>query len=105
MPYGVWLSEEAAEDRENLSEEQERKLLWWRDRLKQDVTVGDHIRKSQIPSALREKYGINNLWRLELPEEWRILYTIASRPAGNPVVIILRILSHKHYDRLFGYTS
>jgi len=103
MPYEVWLSEEAVKERKLLSREQEKKLMWWRDRLTQDVTVGDPIRKSLIPIVLKQKYGINNLWRLELLGGWRVLYTVASRPAGKPEVFILRILSHKKYDRLFSY--
>ncbi len=105
MPYEVWLSEEAVEDRKRLTKEQERKLIWWRNRLAQDVTVGDPIRKSLIPPVLKRDYEIDNLWRLELPGGWRALYTIASRPAGMPEVSILRILSHKDYDRLFGYSG
>lgn len=91
MTYPVWLSEEAAEERKELSESQDRKLLWWRDRLEEDVTTGDPIRKSLIPDPLKKKFGIDNLWRMELPEGWRALYTIASRPAEGTVVIILRI--------------
>lgn len=104
MLYEVWLSEEAARDLKLLSKEQRKKLLWWRDRLACDVTVGDNIRKSLIPIALKRKYGINNLWRLELPGGWRALYTIASKPAEKPKVSILRIMSHNDYDRLFGYS-
>lgn len=105
MPFEVWLSEDAAKDRALLSKAQEKKLLWWRDRLARDATVGDPIRKSLIPAALKRKYKIDNLWRLELPDGWRALYTIASLPAGQPQIIVLRMLSHKDYDRLFGYST
>ena len=105
MPFEVWLSEDAVKDRALLSKAQEKKLLWWRDRLARDATVGDPIRKSLIPAALKRKYQIDNLWRLELPDGWRALYTIASRPAGRPEVMILRMLSHKDYNRLFGYST
>jgi len=104
LSYEVWLSDEADRDRELLSKEQKKKLLWWRDRLARDVMVGEHIRKSLIPTTLKRRYEINNLWRLELPGGWRVLYTIASKPAENPKVSILRIVSHKDYDRLFGYS-
>ncbi len=90
MPYEVWLSEEAVEDRDRLTEEQDRKLIWWRSRLARDVTVGDPIRKLLIPVVLKRDYEINNLWRLELPEGRRVLYTIASRPTGRPEVLVLR---------------
>ncbi|MFH1821607.1 MAG: hypothetical protein ABH852_04105 [Methanobacteriota archaeon] len=105
MPYEVWLSEDAVKDRTLLSKGQEKKLLWWQDRLARDATVGDPIRKSLIPAALKRKYKIDNLWRLELPDGWRALDTIASRPTGQPQIMMLRILSHKDYDRLFGYST
>lgn len=69
------------------------------------VTAGDHISKSKIPDSLRKEYGIDNLWRIELPEGWRALYTVISRPSEETTVSILRILSHKEYDRLFGYST
>jgi hypothetical protein len=105
LPFEVWLSEDAVKDRALLSKGQEKKLLWWRERLARDATVGDSIRKSLIPAALKRKYKIDNLWRLELPDGWRALYTIASRPAWQPEIMVLRILSHKDYDRLFGYST
>jgi hypothetical protein len=105
LPYEVWLSEEAVRDLKLISKEPEKKLLWWHDKLTRDVIVGDNIRRSLIPTALRRKYEINNLWRLELPGGWRALYTVASKPAEKPKVSILRIMSHKDYDRLFGYSS
>ncbi len=105
MAFEVWLSEDAARDRARLSTGQERKLIWWRDRLARDATAGDPIRKSLIPAALRRKYKVDNFWRLELPDGWRALYTVASLPAGRPQIMVLRILSHKGYDRLFGYST
>jgi len=105
LPYRVQISEEATEARRRLSAVQDRKLLWWRDRIAQDPTVGDSIRKSLIPKVLVRQYGVDNLWRLELPEAWRVLYSIAAKPGQEPQVFILRILTHKEYDRLFGYAT
>jgi hypothetical protein len=103
--YRVLVSEEAAQTRRRLSDAQGRKLLWWRDRLAQDPTVGESIRKGLIPKALIRRYAVDNLWRLELPDAWRVLYTIAAKPGRGPEVFILRILTHKEYDRLFGYAT
>ena len=101
----VLISPEAARERRRLSEVQDTKLLWWRERLSKDPTVGDSIRKQLIPAMLRRGYDIDNLWRLELPGAWRVLYTIAAKPGSGPEVLILRILTHKEYDRLFGYAT
>jgi len=34
---------------------------------------------------------------------YRGVYTVQSAPGAGTVVLILEILSHKEYDRLFGY--
>ncbi len=101
--HRVLVSQEAAADRGRLDPVQERKLLWWRDRLAADATAGDPIRKEPIPRSLTRRYGVENLWRAELPGGWRLLYTIVARVDIRPEVRILRILPHKEYDRLFGY--
>ena len=104
-PHRVLVSEEAARARRRLSAVQDRKLFWWRDRLSRDPTVGDAIRKDLVPLALRRADEVDNLWRLELPGGWRLLYSIAAKPGREPEVLILRILTHKEYDRLFGYAT
>lgn len=101
----VYLSREAAKDRRSLDTLQERKLLVLAKRLVQDVTLGDQLRRELIPPSLRKAYACDNLWRLELPGAWRLLYTIQSRPDEATTVSVLRILSHKDYDRLFGYRT
>lgn len=101
----VYLSAQAAADRLRLDAMQDRKLLALAKALRQDTTLGDQVKRSRIPKGLRRDYDCDNLWRLELPGAWRVLYTILSKPDEEPVVSILRILPHKQYDRLFGYST
>lgn len=103
--HAVLISEAAARERQRLSRAQDRKLLWWRNRLAKDPTAGDSIRKDLIPAELRRRFGVENLWRAELPSGWRLLYTIVSKVDVRPQVRILRILTHKEYDRLLGYST
>ena len=59
------------------------------------------ISKKLIPTSL-VKQGIQNLYRVELSNYWRMLYTIE----GSKVEIFLFVLSivdHKDYNKLFGY--
>lgn len=90
-----------------LQPKQRKKLRWWIDRLKQDVFAGDQIPKSRIPTQLATRSGlpppIGNAWRFELPLAYRGVYTVQSALGVGTVVLILEILSHKDYDRLFGY--
>lgn len=62
---------------------------------------GNPISKKLIPRSL-EKLGIHNLYRVELSNYWRMLYTIE----GNSIEIflfILKIVDHKEYNKLFKY--
>ncbi len=69
--------------------------------LKENPQYGQPIAKQLIP----EKYlkeGIKNLYRIELSNFWRLLYTIE----GSKIEIFLFILDihdHKGYNKLFGY--
>jgi mRNA-degrading endonuclease RelE of RelBE toxin-antitoxin system len=103
MKAEVWLSEDAERDILALDPVQRRKLEWWARRLGEDVAVGEHIRGALIPAALRRKYDLENLWRLELPNGWRVLYTVLDSSEHGLAVSIVRILDHGAYDRLFGY--
>jgi len=69
--------------------------------LKENPQFGDPIRKELIPESFK-KIRIQNLYRVELSNFWRMLYTIE----GTRVEIFLFILSivdHPTYDKLFGY--
>jgi len=69
--------------------------------LKDNPQYGDPIAKDLIPEELR-KAGIQNLYRAELSNYWRMLYTIE----GNTVEIflfVLKIVDHDEYNKLFGY--
>jgi len=44
-----------------------------------------------------------NAWRFELPLAFRGIYTVQSSPGTGTVVLVLELLSHKDYERLFGY--
>ena len=66
--------------------------------IKANPFYGDNIPKKLIPS----EYHVQNLWRAELVQYWRMLYTIK----GDEVEIIcfvLDILDHPEYNKMFGY--
>ncbi|MBI4159062.1 hypothetical protein HY500_02270 [Candidatus Woesearchaeota archaeon] len=73
-----------------------------RDLLKQNPFAGDQVPKKQIPGKYALEYDVDNLWRIELADRWRLVYTIT----GNQVEIItfvVDIFDHKDYDKVFGY--
>jgi len=69
--------------------------------LEQNAHAGTHIQKRLIPKEYA-RHRIDNLWKYNLPEGWRLLYTIT-----NDEVIILTIvlewLDHKNYEQRFKY--
>ncbi|AEH07129.1 hypothetical protein [Methanothermococcus okinawensis] len=72
--------------------------------LKSNVHYGDAISKRLIPKEYINNYGISNLFRVELPQFWRMLYTITNYGI-NIIVVILDILDHKKYNKKFGYKT
>ena len=63
---------------------------------------GIQIPKKQVPKKYIEEYDVTNLWKINLPDYWRMLYTIT----GNEleiISIILEFMDHKDYNKLFGY--
>ena len=65
-------------------------------RLREDGQWGEPIRQSAVPRYFREKYGVSNLYCVNLAAYHRMFYTIANR-----VVVLLDIVDHPTYDKWF----
>ena len=72
------------------------------DEIETNAFCGIQIPKHLIPKEYFVKFGIHNLWKLNLPESWRLIYSIES---DDKVVVskIIGWLSHKEYERKFNY--
>ncbi len=70
--------------------------------LKDNPFAGDQVKKGQIPNCYIEEAGITNLWRIELSNYWRLMYTIQSNEV-EVIDFVLDIIDHKEYDKKFGY--
>ena len=72
--------------------------------LKLNPHYGDPIAKKLIPKEYNIEYDIKNLFRVELPNYWRILYTLTNDDSKiNIICFILDIFDHKKYNQKFGY--
>jgi len=72
--------------------------------IKANCHYGDPIAKSLIPQEYIEKYDIKNLFRVELPNYWRMLYTLTDNETNIEIIaFVLDILDHPDYDKKFGY--
>lgn len=71
--------------------------------LKENKFAGQLVKKKQIPLCYTECYDVNNLYRYAHPEGYRSCYTILNVEGIGVCPHILDIMSHKEYDRIFGY--
>lgn len=82
-----------------LPDERRRELRKLKPALARDpFAFGDKVRRELIPPGL----GVPNLYRAELRDGWRIVYTVRTKDVP-PTVRILLVGTHKAYDRFFGY--
>lgn len=70
--------------------------------IQKSVFCGIQIPKKLIPREYVKKYGTKNLWKYNLPNAWRLLYSIEGRDV-KIISIILEWLNHKNYERRFKY--
>jgi len=70
--------------------------------IQEDPACGIKISHRLIPKIWRQKYKIDNLYKYNLPNAWRLFYSLVG---GNIeiIAIILACLNHKEYERLFNY--
>jgi len=72
--------------------------------IKKNPHYGNPIPKRLIPKEYKERYGNINLFRVELPNFWRMLYTLTEGETKIEIVaFILDIIDHPTYDKKFGY--
>jgi len=69
--------------------------------LKQNPQFGEPIRKELIPENMK-KEGIKNLYRVELSNYWRMLYTLEGTKI-EVFAFILSIIDHPTYNKIFKY--
>jgi len=65
-----------------------------------DCLHGEVVRKSSIPRPLADQYQLENLYVEDLPQFWRMLYTIVKRESQR-IVVIIEIVDHRHYTKWF----
>jgi len=70
--------------------------------LRQNMFAGERIEKDKLPKYYVMKYGINNLYKLNLDSKTRLSYTLVADEKGI-AVIVLEIMDHKKYNERFGY--
>ena len=71
--------------------------------LEKNVFCGIQIPKKLIPKKYIREYGsLPNLWKYNLPDAWRLVYTVKNNKV-EILSIILEWMTHKEYERRFKY--
>ena len=70
--------------------------------VKNNSAFGIKIPKRIWPQVYVQKYSITNLWKYDMPNGWRLLYTIKENDVMI-VDVILEWMTHKEYERRFKY--
>ncbi len=72
--------------------------------IKLNMHYGNPIAKKLIPDEYKSKYGVTNLFRVELPQFWRMLYTLTDGETEIEIIaFILDVIDHKTYNKKLGY--
>ena len=108
----IILSPEAEEVYKRLNEEaetskQSRMILkainQKKDLIKANIHYGNPIAKNLIPDEYKIRYNTINLFRVELPAFWRMLYMLTNNEEIEIIAFVLDIIDHPDYDKKFGY--
>jgi len=71
--------------------------------LRNNAFFGIQIPKRLFPKEYVQKYGVNNLWKYDLPNSWRLIYTLTREGEIDIVSAILEWFDHKDYEKRFSY--
>ena len=70
--------------------------------LKKNPTSGTKIPQKLWSKIYIQKHKITNLWKYNLPNGWRLIYTIKADQL-TIISVILEWMNHKNYERKFNY--
>lgn len=63
---------------------------------------GENAKKDLIPKEYRQKYDAGNLFIADLPDYWRMIYTLESDEI-EIIAFILDIIDHDIYNKKFKF--
>ncbi len=72
------------------------------EKLKYNYKTGEHISRDKIPLFYKINYGVENLWKLNLDLNYRLIYTVRGTEI-EVMSVLLEFFDHKTYNKRFGY--
>lgn len=71
--------------------------------LQDNAFFGIQLPKRLIPKEYIQKYDVKNLWKYDLPQGWRLIYTITAENEVQLISAILEWFNHPEYEKRFHY--
>jgi len=71
--------------------------------LKEDSHAGRNVKKKLIPKEFIRKYNLKNIWIYNLPDAWRMIYSLTTGGELEVISVILDWMNHKDYEKLFKF--
>lgn len=71
--------------------------------IQNNAFCGIQLPKRLIPKEYVQRYGVANLWKYDLPDGWRLIYTITTPNKVEIVSVILEWFDHPDYEKRFNY--
>ena len=101
----VFVSDKLEKLFKSLPEEEDLKKYMLRaiEDIKENAFCGIRIPKRLFPIDYIKRYNVTNLWKYDLPDGWRLIYTVISPDKVEIVSVILEWFNHKNYERRFNY--
>jgi len=63
---------------------------------------GENAKKDLIPKEYRQRYDADNLFIADLPDYWRMIYTLESDEI-EIIAFVLDIIDHDEYNKKFKF--
>ncbi len=73
-------------------------------KLKYNFRSGEHIPRNRIPEYYKVRYGVENLWKINIDPNYRLVYTIRGTEI-EVMSVLLEFPDHKAYNKRFKYQS
>ena len=70
--------------------------------IEDNVFCGIQIPKKLIPKYYSKRFNVKNLWKYNLPNAWRLIYSVEGENF-TIISIILEWMDHKTYEKRFKY--
>ena len=63
---------------------------------------GENAKKQLIPKSYKDAYDVTNIFIVDLPDYWRLIYTLESDEV-EIIAFVLDIFDHSAYDKKFNF--